>query len=271
VGRYFLLPRELTTLFLSLFRTDLRRPAAEWRGLLLVAAVLVGVDMGLSYVLYATVPATFQGEIWWANGIYAVRLVLAAGALAWLVRRGAPAAAFGLRRETLRADAAWGVRAIATGTVLYAVAACLGVAVLLAVAGRLPAPPAWLRDFLAPSALAGTLPQRINEGVSGVVMAPLAEEAVYRALLLSPLLLALRPWAAVLVDALVFAFLHAVPYGFGWFTPSELLGGALMSIAFLARRSVVPAVLVHAAANLLLALSGVLYCVAADVAPGWFA
>jgi len=271
VARAFLSPRELADLLRSAFRDDLRRPWREHAPPLVGALLLVGVDMAFCALARARFrPVGLAGEALAANGLYLLRLVFAALYVGAHCRR-APGRleAFGLRPAALAADAAWGMRAVLTGAALHAVAGLLAVPAYLLAVGPLPPPPSELVAYFGLDA--PDVPRLASEAAAGLVMAPLAEEAVYRAVLLPPLLLAFRPWVAVGLNAVVFAALHAGPYGFGWFVPSQLLGGALMALAFYARRSVVPAVLVHAFGNLLLAASGALYVALPRVWPGLFA
>ena len=269
VGGAFLSPRELTALFLSVFKEDRRQPLREALPLIIGAVLLVAIDMGLSAVAYERFePSSRAGDLFWANEIYGLRLLLAllyVGVVA--VRTGRAVELFGIRPTDTRADLRWGMRAVLAGTVLYVIAGLAGVGVVLLDRGALPPPPAFVTENLTFQAMRDDWPGVLNVGVSGLVSAPLAEELIYRAILLPPLLMVFRPWLAILGNAAVFAVLHAGPYGLGWFVPAPLLGGAVMAFAFYAR-GLLPAILVHSFGNLLLAASGIVYANLPQYWPG---
>jgi len=258
--------REFFALAKVPFVVDRRRAVRDVAPLLAGAALLVAIDMGLSA---ATTPEIESEAA--IGSLYAIRFVLASLYVVALCRRGAsPSADFGIDRSRLREDARWSAAVVVTGALVTAAIAILAAAILAA-AGSLPQLPASVEKMLDVTALLRDLPRTLGDAAAALVAAPLQEELVYRAILLPPLLMLLPAWVAIAVNALVFAFLHAVPYGFGWFVPAQLLGGVLMSIAFCARHSIVPAILVHSAGNLVLACGGVLYANLPRVWPTLFA
>ncbi len=247
------------------FVLDRRRPVRDVLPLLVGAVLLVAIDMGLS--------ATTRelGSEAAVNSVYGIRFLLAALYVVALCRRGAsPSADFGIDRLNLRGDVRWGIAAVVTGALVTAAIATLAGGILAAV-GPLPRLSHRVEEALDARTLIREWPDTLNGAAGALVTAPLQEELVYRAVLLPPLLMLLPAWAAIAVNALLFAFLHAVPYDFGWFVPTQLLGGVLMSIAFCARHSVVPAILVHSAGNLVLAAGGVVYANLPRVWPTLFA
>ena len=85
-----------------------------------------------------------------------------------------------------------------------------------------------------------------------VTLGPITEELLFRGLLLSALLRRMRPFAAVLVSALVFAAAHLPDLHWLWYGVPNL---ALLGIAFawlrLRSGSLWPAIVAHACNNLL--------------------
>lgn len=79
-----------------------------------------------------------------------------------------------------------------------------------------------------------------------VVLAPVFEEFVFRALLLGFLLKPLRPWLALLISTALFASVHT-----SWLT--AVFGGAVYGLLYLRYRNVWLCILAHAANNLLVA------------------
>lgn len=90
-----------------------------------------------------------------------------------------------------------------------------------------------------------------RSGVTGaalgtVVLGPVFEEFVFRALLLGFLLKPLRPWLALLVSAALFVSVHS-----SWLTAA--FGGVVYGLLYLRYRSVWLCILAHAANNLVVA------------------
>lgn len=93
---------------------------------------------------------------------------------------------------------------------------------------------------------------RLALAVVVVTLGPITEELLFRGLLLSALLRRMRPFAAVLVSALVFAAAHLPDLHWLWYGVPNL---ALLGIAFawlrLRSGSLWPAIIAHACNNLL--------------------
>lgn len=81
-----------------------------------------------------------------------------------------------------------------------------------------------------------------------VAIAPLYEEALYRALLLSSLRDRLGEQPALVVSGGVFVVLHFV-YGYGWHV-AYLAAALVLGLVFLRSGSIVPGLVLHAANNL---------------------
>jgi membrane protease YdiL (CAAX protease family) len=83
-----------------------------------------------------------------------------------------------------------------------------------------------------------------------ILVSALAEELVYRALLLRALEGYLGRWTALLAHALVFELVHVVVYGYGFRGGAWAIAGVIYGYAFLRTRSLAVPVLLHAGTNL---------------------
>ena len=102
-----------------------------------------------------------------------------------------------------------------------------------------------------------------------VAVAPLYEEVLYRALLLSALRDRLREQAALIVSGGVFVVLHYT-YGYGWHV-GYLAAALLFGLVFLRTGSIAPAIALHALNNLWFVLSSHARSTLGDAAVlGWF-
>lgn len=141
------------------------------------------------------------------------------------------------------ANVAWMVLAIALGFVLPLVAGRL--TEILAHGHAVP------QDVKQIGASADVA-WRTALAVVVVTLGPITEELLFRGLLLSALLRRMRPLAAVLVSALVFALAHLPDLHWLWYGVPNL---ALLGIAFawlrLRSGSLWPAIVAHACNNLL--------------------
>ncbi len=130
MGRVFLPLAELTELVASLWRRD---APAKWGGRSLLPAVLfVTGDMALSYLATVLEPEGYTTTfVIYTNISYAVRLGFGLAFVAFFVRaRDGSPDGFGLVRKTAREDFRWGLRAVTTGGVLFAIAALAVVAAI---------------------------------------------------------------------------------------------------------------------------------------------
>jgi membrane protease YdiL (CAAX protease family) len=205
-------------------------------------------------------------------GIYALRAVSALS-LIWLFRRGAGIdwCTFGIQMRKWRDDLRWSLAVVFVGAVGVTIVGVTVVAVLLSSGGHLPAPSGEEIDLLGIGAWHVRLPLLVEIAFLAVVAAPVAEELVYRGVLLPPLITRLGTVPAIVIDAIVFGFLHVVPYEHGGLAPMEVLGGLFMSIAFVRRRSLIAPIVVHAAGNAYLALAALAYVKLWEALPWAFA
>ena len=79
------------------------------------------------------------------------------------------------------------------------------------------------------------------------LVAPVVEESLYRFVLLTPLLPLVGRWPALGVNAVVFAALHVL---YGVAAPDNFAGGVVFGYAYLASGTLVVPMLLHAAGNL---------------------
>lgn len=102
-----------------------------------------------------------------------------------------------------------------------------------------------------------------------VMLAPIYEEIVYRALLISSLRERLSDPQALVIAGGVFVVLHAV-YGYGWNT-GYLLVAVALGWVYLRTGSIIAAMVLHAANNLWYAIASYgRYELGDDVILGWF-
>lgn len=102
-----------------------------------------------------------------------------------------------------------------------------------------------------------------------VAVAPLYEEVLYRALLLSALRDRLREQAALIISGGVFVVLHYA-YGYGWHA-AYMAGALLLGLVFLRTGSIAPVIALHALNNLWVLLSSHARSALGDAAVlGWF-
>jgi membrane protease YdiL (CAAX protease family) len=182
--------------------------------------------------------APFGFDRWWARAVpLAVALPLYGFLTGW------DRTSLGLRFSPVQGWWWWVRTGLVLGAVVLAVVGLAGGIGLLA--GR-PLPPPivqpwrdwaqWLFD--------------------GCVRAPLLEESTYRFVLCLPLLALCGRWPALLASGVVFAALH-VRYGIP--SPDNFAGGFVFAWGFLASGSLLVPMLLHAAGNLFVVASHLVY------------
>lgn len=236
-------------------------------GILVVAGVVV-VDLFASWIADRTIHQNQELAALEIHGEYAARFLCAAAIMLAFTSQRPLVERLGLRRATLAADLRWTAWVM---LVVGALALMVTAAVLLGMqwAGvRLSPPRAAQIPWMQSRAAWLTM---LRMGSITVVVAPIVEEIIYRGIVFPALVTRMRPWKAIAASAVLFAFLHAGPYGRGMFIPVELVGGALMALAFYLRRSIVPGVLLHAAGNALFLLEPMVRVQLYNVAPTLFA
>ncbi len=173
--------------------------------------------------------------------------------LVFVRRLGGPGAlaALGLRGDQPVRRAAFGIAAVAA-----VLPVCVAVMILSAILFALLGVPQQVHPLLevlevrpSPWAIVGVILQ-------AVVLAPLAEEFLYRGVLMWPLVRGLGAAPALLVSSAVFGLVHA-PAQPQAVLPLGILGAVLGYVAY-RTRSLVPAVAGHAAFNALMVV-GVVY------------
>jgi membrane protease YdiL (CAAX protease family) len=233
----------------------------------LVVAGVVVVDLLLSWLADRTIHGSRGLVALVIHGEYAVRFLCAAAIMLAFTSQRPLVERLGLRRATLAADLRWTAWVMLAGGALMLIAMAVGLLGLEWAGSRLSPPKEaqipWMQSRAAWLYM-------LRMGSITVVVAPIVEEVIYRGILFPALVTRMRPWMAITASAMIFAFLHAGPYGRGLFVPIELAGGALLSLAFYLRRSIVPGVLVHAAGNALFLLEPMARVHLYDLAPTLF-
>lgn len=203
------------------------------RGAWAIGLAIVAADMGT----YAATGGASDHYAWRLLGAVTLVYVL-------VLARVAPPESFGLDWSRARADA---IFAMKVGLGVCAVLAAVGVTALAAV--RLSG----LRFGIPPAAEFESMDRYYGWLLNACVMAPIVEEFIYRGLFVG--LAASSGWRRgwiLAASAAIFLGLHVV-YGMGrdpvsWVQYS--IAGALLAWVFCERRSLVPAVMLHAMGNL---------------------
>jgi membrane protease YdiL (CAAX protease family) len=176
---------------------------------------------------------------------------------------------FGCDTARVLADARWAATLVLAGGLATTVLIVAAVALILPF-DRLHAPPEALIDLVSASNMASNLGLLMGLGLYACVFGPIVEELIYRACLVPLLVAYLGIGAGLLASAVIFAFLHSVPYGHGGFAPVQFLGGLFMSLAFVGRWSVTAAFIVHAGGNAYLSACAVAYVWIYEAFPALF-
>lgn len=123
----------------------------------------------------------------------------------------------------------------------------LGIALsffVLCVLGLLPIPESILKDYVESSS-------KITSGVmiirifSVVILAPIAEEIIFRGLVLSRLKKAMRPSVAIIISSLLFGLVHGQALWIGY----TFIAGVLFAIVAESLKSVSASILLHMSFN----------------------
>lgn len=103
---------------------------------------------------------------------------------------------------------------------------------------------------------AATTLEQIFVVISVAVLAPIVEEVIYRGMLLSTLRQRFRPWAAIVISALVFSLIHAVlDVNAIAAVPGLFILGIVLGWVALRRHNLSLAIALHSGINLLAAIS----------------
>src|SRR5262249_40564333 len=121
--------------------------------------------------------------------------------------------AIGIRTSNVIPDLRWSITWCLMGIFIIGIVATIAVAGAVLTGVRLPAPPAWIGQFLGGKwalkyfILLGTL------GTAGNLLVAVTEELIYRALFLPPLTSRLGLFPAIALTSIVFGFAHVIPFG----------------------------------------------------------
>jgi len=174
---------------------------------------------------------------------YAVRLLTATLFILFCIyKRGQTWENFGIRKKEVLSDVFWSLRFTVVPT-----------AVVLLTLWLLT----WEQSTRDPVPASSELSyfQTVVVWVDDVLFKPGVEELIYRGILLPPLVTRIGAIRAILLNTIIFCFLHIGPYHAGLYWPGVLvwgLLGLLLATAFYMRKSVVFTILIHGAANALL-------------------
>jgi membrane protease YdiL (CAAX protease family) len=175
---------------------------------------------------------------------YALR-ALSASIVLVFGTRGIPASECGITVENFRSDAVWTAKLIA---------ALVGIAAVLMAAGVFVIRLAKVRVDLG---------NDLDLWPVSLLCAPLAEELVYRCLLVPGLKEAYGPRTVVAFSGLLFYALH-LGYQRPWWHVHYFVGGALLGWVFLQRPRLWIVVLLHTGGNLLVMADDVLWKISPD-------
>jgi len=170
-----------------------------------------------------------------------------------------------------KADLKWGVGAVVIGGTVVTLLIAVGICILLLTGARLPGPTPADQALLSRQGLLANGHLLAGITLVALVGAPIVEEVIYRGVLIPPMLERVTPGVAAALNGALFGFLHVVPYGHGGLGELEVLGGVFMALAFWLRRSLLVAMILHAAGNAYLALVAVLVVLASEQRPSLFA
>jgi len=204
--------------------------------------------------------------------LYLVRLGTVGVTLAWgSSHYRISGAVAGIRPSHLFPDLRWSIKCCLIGASVIGGVVATGVAAACWLGFRPPAPSALITEFLRSHhwdlrhvLTFGGL------GVTSVLLAPVAEELIYRSLLLPALTCRLGLYAAVAVTAVVFGLVHVIPFGELGIPALQILGGLMMAAAFSLRWSVIPAMIVHGMGNLFVGVLCFTYVQFFEAYPSWF-
>jgi membrane protease YdiL (CAAX protease family) len=218
-----------------------------------LALIAVMLDFGLVAVWFHFSRELSIGA--WAVSdviLYLARLGVVTVTLAWgCSHYRVSRAIVGIRPSHLFSDLRWSIKCCLIGASVIGIIIATGLAAACWLGFRPPAPPALITELLGSHHW--DMRQALTFGglgVTGVLLAPVAEELIYRSLLLSALTLRMGLYGGVAVTAVVFGLVHVIPFGELGIPALQILGGLMMAAAFSIRWSVIPAMVLHGLGNL---------------------
>jgi membrane protease YdiL (CAAX protease family) len=183
--------------------------------------------------------------------LYLTRFAVVTVTLAWgcghyrVSREGV-----GIRPSHLFSDLRWSIKCCLLGASVIGAAIATGFAAACWLGFRPPAPPVLIVELLGSHhRSARHIITLGGVGVTGVLLAPVTEELIYRSLLLPALTHRLGLYTAIAVTAVVFGLVHVIPFGELGIPALQILGGLMMAAAFSIRWSVTPAIVLHGLGN----------------------
>lgn len=219
-------------------------PGAGARRALRWALAAIAVDLGVLFAI--------RGPAWVE---YTWRGLLAAGTLVALVRWGrVPREVLGLSRGA-PGSGRWIFRVCLVVLALYLLLGVVAVVGLRATGAHLDLNR--YRDFYGVAGMLAWFPH-------AVILAPILEELLYRAIAVPALAAWFGPRWAIILSGPLFYLLHVAYSRDRWLGFHYLVAGWILAWAFSRRRAVWVAMVLHALGNLLMGLDDVLLIFAGD-------
>jgi membrane protease YdiL (CAAX protease family) len=202
---------------------------------------------------------------------FCMRFVLIIATLAVACRCfGVSREAIGIRTSNLVSDLRWSITWCFVGMFIIGIAAAMAMAGAVILGVHLPAPPAWIAQFLGGKWDLRYLILLATLGTAGNLLVAATEELIYRTLFLPPLTSRLGLFPAIALTSIVFGFAHVIPFGIIAVPVPQIVGGILMATGFAIRWSVAPAIVIHAMGNGFAGLIALVYVRMFQAHPSWF-
>ena len=151
--------------------------------------------------------------------------------------------------EALRVNTGFGKKWSVVGSCLFL--GLSGQFVITVVLGMIPFPESWIKMLEKNSDMIISSPV-LTQVVAVAIVAPLAEEIIFRGCIQRTLGEGMPKWLAIFLASLVFGLMHATPISIIYAT----VLGALMGWLFVAFDSIIPSVIFHIAFNAMSMLVG---------------
>jgi membrane protease YdiL (CAAX protease family) len=178
--------------------------------------------------------------------------------------------AVGIRPSNVVSDLKWSIRSCLIGGFIIGIAATIAFVGAVGLGVRLPAPPAWIEQFLGGKCDLQYLIVVGAIGAAGNLLVAVTEELIYRVLFLPPVTSRLGLFPGIALTSIVFGFAHVIPFGIINIPVPQIVGGILMATGFAIRWSVVPAIVIHAMGNAFAGLMALVYVRMFQTHPAWF-
>jgi membrane protease YdiL (CAAX protease family) len=147
-------------------------------------------------------------------------------------------------------DLRWAIKCCLVGASIIGAMTAAGLVAAHWLGIGLPPPPQLVVEIVGPRHWGmGRFVLLVGLGATGVLLAPVTEEFIYRSLLFTALTSRLGLYPAMAVSAVLFGLVHVIPYGEVGIPAPQILGGVMMAAAFSIRWSIIPAIVLHGMGN----------------------